>query len=110
MMQTIINTSISFVVGSILTYCVGRIKHYKKTLKKKEENEQVQNVALQTILQSQLTSTYFVYQEIGEIPDYVYKNWLNMLKIYEQLGGNDYIHILASRMKEWKITKTDILK
>lgn len=110
MMQTIINTSISFVVGSILTYCVGRIKHYKKTLKKKEENEQVQNVALQTILQSQLTNVYFVYQEIGEIPDYVYKNWLNMLKIYEQLGGNDYIHILASRMKEWKITKTDILK
>lgn len=110
MMQTIINTSISFVVGSILTYCVGRIKHYKKTLKKKEENEQVQNVALQTILQSQLTNVYFVYQEMGEIPDYVYKNWLNMLKIYEQLGGNDYIHILANRIKEWKITKTDILK
>ena len=110
MMQTIINTSISFVVGSILTYCVGRIKHYKKTLKKKEENEQVQNIALQTILQSQLTNVYFVYQEIGEIPDYVYKNWLNMLKIYEQLGGNDYIHILDGRIKEWKITKTDILK
>ena len=110
MMQTIINTSISFVVGSILTYCVGRIKHYKKTLKKKEENEQVQNVALQTILQSQLTNVYFVYQEMGEIPDYVYRNWLNMLKIYEQLGGDDYIHTLAEKMKNWKITKTDILK
>lgn len=110
MMQTIINTSISFVVGSILTYCVGRIKHYKKTLKKKEENEQVQNVALQTILQSQLTNVYFVYQEMGEIPDYVYKNWLNMLKIYEQLGGDDYIHTLAEKIKEWKIKKTDILK
>lgn len=110
MMQTIINTSISFVVGSILTYCVGRIKHYKKTLKKKEENEQVQNVALQTILQSQLTNVYFVYQEMGEIPDYVYRNWLNMLKIYEQLGGDDYIHTLAEKMKEWKIKKTDILK
>lgn len=110
MIQTIINTSISFVVGSILTYCVGRIKHYKKRLKTKEENEQVQNIALQTILQSQLTNVYFVYQEMGEIPDYVYRNWLNMLKIYEQLGGDDYIHTLADRMKEWKIKKTDILK
>ena len=110
MMQTIINTSISFVVGSILTYCVGRIKHYKTRLKTKEENEQVQNIALQTILQSQLTNTYFVYQEMGEITDYVYRNWLNMLKIYEQLGGDDYIHTLADRMKEWKIKKTDILK
>lgn len=110
MIQTIINTSISFVVGSILTYCVGRIKHYKKRLRNKEENEQVQNIALQTILQSQLTNTYFVYQEMGEITDYVYRNWLNMLKIYEQLGGDDYIHTLADRMKEWKIKKTDILK
>lgn len=110
MIQTIINTSISFVVGSILTYCVGHIKHYKKRLKTKEENEQVQNIALQTILQSQLTNTYFVYQEMGEITDYVYRNWLNMLKIYEQLGGDDYIHTLADRMKEWKIKKTDILK
>lgn len=110
MIQTIINTSISFVVGSILTYYVGRIKHYKKRLRTKEENEQVQNIALQTILQSQLTNTYFVYQEMGEITDYVYRNWLNMLKIYEQLGGDDYIHTLADRMKEWKIKKTDILK
>lgn len=109
MTQTIINTSISFIVGSILTYCIGRIKHYKKKLKDKEENEQIQNVALQTILQSQLTSTYFVYQEIGEIPDYVYKNWLNMLKIYEKLGGDDYIHTLAEKMKNWDIKKTDIL-
>ena len=110
MAQTIINTSISFVVGSILTYCVSRIKHYKKTLNQKNENEKVQNIALQTILQSQLTNIYFVYQEFGEIPDYVYRNWLNMLKIYEQLGGNDYIHTLADKMKDWKIKKTDILK
>ena len=110
MTQTIINTAISFVVGSILTYCVGRIKHYKSKLNQKTENEKVQNIALQTILQSQLTNTYFVYQEIGEIPDYVYKNWLNMLAIYEKLEGDDFIHTLADKMKSWKIVKTDILK
>ena len=110
MTQTIINTAITFIISSILGYCVSVIKSYKGKLNQKIENEKVQNIALQTILQSQLTNIYFVYQEFGEIPDYVYKNWLNMLKIYEQLGGDDYIHTLADRMKEWKIKKTDILK
>ena len=91
-------------------YCVSVIKGYKKKIKSKEVNEEVQNIALQTILQSQLTNTYFVYQEIGEIPDYVYKNWLNMLAIYEKLEGDGFIHTLADKMKTWKITKTDILK
>lgn len=110
MTQTIINTTITFIISSILGYCVSVIKNYKGKLNQKIENEKVQNIALQTILQSQLTNIYFVYQEIGEIPDYVYKNWLNMLAIYEQLEGDGFIHTLADKMKTWKITKTDILK
>ena len=110
MTQTIINTAITFIISSILGYCVSVIKNYKGKLNQKIENEKVQNIALQTILQSQLTNIYFVYQEIGEIPDYVYKNWLNMLAIYEQLEGDGFIHTLADKMKTWKITKTDILK
>ena len=110
MEQTIINTTITFIVSGILGYCLSVIKNYKKRLKSKEVNEEIQNIALQTILQSQLTNTYFVYQELGEIPDYVYRNWLNMLSIYEKLGGDDYIHTLAEKMKDWKIIKTDVLK
>lgn len=110
MTQTIINTAITFIISSILGYCVSVIKNYKSKLNQKTENEKVQNIALQTILQSQLTNTYFVYQEMGEIPDYVYKNWLNMLSIYEKLEGDGFIHTLADKMKTWKITKTDILK
>jgi hypothetical protein len=98
-----------FVTGST-GYFAAKIKEYKAKLKEKEGNENVQNIALQTILQSQLTNTYFVYQELGEIPDYVYKNWLNMLAIYEKLGGDDFIHTLAKKMENWKIVKTDILK
>ena len=110
MTQTIISTAITFIISSILGYCVSVIKNYKSKLNQKTENEKVQNIALQTILQSQLTNTYFVYQEMGEIPDYVYKNWLNMLSIYEKLEGDGFIHTLADKMKSWKITKTDILK
>ncbi len=110
MEQTAINTTITFIVSGILGYCISVIKNYKKKLKNKGINEEIQNIALQTILQSQLTNTYFVYQELGEIPDYVYRNWLNMLSIYEKLGGDDYIHTLAEKMKDWKIIKTDVLK
>lgn len=110
MTQTILNTIITFIISGALGYSVSVIKNYKKRTKEKGENENIQNVALQIILQSQLTNTYFVYQEIGEVPDYVYKNWLNMLSIYEKLGGDGFIHSLAEKMKEWKIIKTDILK
>lgn len=109
-MSPIINTTITFVVSSILGYCVSIIKKYKNKLKSKENNEEVQNIALLTLLQTQLTNTYFVYEKLGEIPDYIYKNWLNLLLIYEKLGGDDYIHTLAHKMESWKIVKTDILK
>ena len=106
----VVLTIVGIIVTGICGYLSAKVKEYHKKIKDKETNENVQNIALQTILQSQLTNIYFVYQELGEIPDYVYKNWLNMLKIYEQLDGDDYIHTLANKMKEWKIIKTDILK
>lgn len=108
-MNTIINTSITFIISSILGYCVSLIKSYKKKLKSKSENEEVQNLALLTLLQSQLTNTYFVYNELKKIPDYVYKNWLNLLSVYEKLGGNEYVHTLAKKMEAWEIAKTDVL-
>lgn len=109
MTHTIISTAITFIISSILGYCVSVIKHYKIKLNAKSENEKTQNIALLTLLQSNLTNTYFVYNELKKIPDYVYKNWLNLLSAYEKLGGNDYIHTLADRMKQWEIKKTDIL-
>lgn len=98
-----------FVTGSA-GYLSAKLKGYKESFVKKQENDKVQNNALKIMLQSQLTNIYFVYQELGEIPDYVYRNWLNMLLIYEELDGDDYIHTLAEKMKNWKIIKTDILK
>ena len=108
-LDTIIKAVISFVVTGSLGYCISSIKNYKIKLKNKDEEGKLLKTALMTMLQSNLTNTYFVYEKFGEIPDYIYKNWLNSLEIYEQLGGNDYVHILANKMKNWKITKTDIL-
>lgn len=109
MSHTIINTAITFIVSSMLGYCVSLIKNYKKKLKDKTENENIQNLALQTLLKSQLTNVYFVYSELKQIPDYAYQNFLDMLKVYESLGGDGFIHSIARKMETWEIVKTDIL-
>ena len=109
MLEKIITTIITVLISSCLGYCIGKLKDYKEKKINEKENENMQNEALKTMLQNSLTNTYFVYENIGKIPDYVYKNWLNLLKAYEGLDGDDYIHVLADKMKKWKIEKTDIL-
>lgn len=109
MAHAILNTAVTFVVSSILGYCISVIKNYKKRLKDKEDNEKIQNVALLTMIQSNLTNTYFVYNELKQIPDYVLRNWNNLFEIYQKLGGNDYCHALKKKMQEWDIVHTDIL-
>lgn len=109
MTQTILNTIITTLVGGIIGYCVSSIKKYKEKLNTEKKNENIQNIALQTLLKNQLTNTYFVYSELKKLPDYVYQNFLDLLAVYEQLGGNSYIHTIAHKMENWEITKTDIL-
>lgn len=105
----VILTIVGIVVTGSCGYLSAKVKEYRKKIKNKESNETIQNIALLTLLQSQLTNTYFVYNELKQIPDYIYKNWLNLLDVYEKLGGNDYVHTLAHKMESWEITKTDIL-
>lgn len=102
-MQVAITTIITTLTSLILGYLISYIKIFRK-------REKAQSEALKILLQSNLTNTYFVYEKIEEIPDYVYKNWLNELKAYENLGGNDYVHELAKRIEKFKIVPTDILK
>lgn len=109
MIKKLIGTILTFCLTTALGYCVSSLKNYKEKIKKAKDNESVQNEALKTLLQNSLTNTYFVYENIGEIPDYVYKNWLNLLSAYESLDGDDYIHTLADKISKWKIVKTDIL-
>lgn len=109
MVETAIKTAISVIVSGSLGYCINAIKNYKKKLKDKEIEQDMSREALMILLQTNLTTTYYIYEDKKRIPDYVYKNWLSSLKIYEKLGGDDYIHTLADKMKDWDLTKTDIL-
>lgn len=109
MVQTIMNTIITVIVSAIFGYLIGIIKNYKKKLQDKHDESIVLKEALMTMLQSNLTNTFYVYDSKKKIPDYVYRNWTNSKEIYEKLGGNDYIHVLSEKMKKWEFTKTDVL-
>lgn len=110
MTQLFLNTTITFVLSSVLGYCLNSMKNYKNKLERKKKEEEILREALMTILQNNLTNTYYKYATLEEIPDYVYKNWLNSMKMYENLGGNDYCHTLKRKIENWEIVKTDILK
>ena len=103
MMEQIIKSIISYLVPAILGFLIAKVINYRK------KNDSLK-IGVMTMLQSNLTSTYFIYEPLKAIPDYIYKNFLNELKAYEDLGGNDYIHTIAEKMKAWEITRTDILK
>ena len=105
----VVLTVVGFAVTGVLGYLTAKVKDYKKRLDDKAKNEAVQNIALLTLLKGNLTSTYFVYNELKAIPDYVYQNFLDTLGVYESLGGNGFIHNLAKKMESWEIIKTDIL-
>lgn len=110
MTNTILNTIITFIISGMLGYCVSLIKQYREKIRNKEDNEKVQNIALLTLLQTNLTSVYFKYQSKKELPDYIHKNWMNLFGIYKRLGGNDYCDTLKKKMDAWEIIRTDILK
>ena len=109
-MQTIITTTLSVLTGLVIGFLINKLKEYYNKIENSKKNNNVQNEALKLLLQSNLTNAFFVYDETKRVKDYQYKNWLNMLKIYEVLGGDDYIHELEQRMKTFDIIKTDILK
>ena len=90
-------------------YLTAKIKEYKAKIKSKEDNEKLQNIALMTLLQSQITNVFFAYNSKKKIPDYLYKNTTNAFKVYKELGGNDYVEALMKQMSAWELVRTDIL-
>lgn len=93
-------TVVGFAVTGVLGYLLSSLKHKKKEIDNTKK-------ALITLLQSNLTNTYYVYDTTKVIPNYVYRNWLNEFKVYEELGGNDFVHVLAKKMEVWTIKHTD---
>lgn len=109
MVQQIFNTVLTFVVSGVLGYSLKTIKTYKSKMKEKGKEEQTVKEALKYLIQSNLTNTYYTYAEIQQIPDYLFKNWVNLFRIYKALGGNEYVDELYRRITQWQIIHTDII-
>lgn len=91
MLNTIITCVITFLVTSIMGYLLGVARSYKTRDKKQEE-------ALKCLLRSNITSKYYVYSEIGEVPRYERENVNYMWEQYNSMGGNSYVGTI---MKEF---------
>ena len=103
MIEQIIKSVISYLVPAIIGFLIAKITNYKK------KNDSLKN-GLMTMLQSNLTNSYFFYEPFHKMPDYVYRNVVNQYNAYKNLGGNDYVKNLMLKMDKWEISRTDVLK
>ena len=97
LMKTIL-TIVGFVVTGLLGYFVAKIKGYKEKDVRQEE-------ALKCLLRSNITSKYYVYSELKEIPYYEQENIDKMFEQYKMMGGNSYVDTIVREINNLPIKK-----
>lgn len=97
LMKTIL-TIVGFVVTGFLGYFVAKIKGYKEKDVRQEE-------ALKCLLRSNITSKYYVYSELKEIPYYEKENIDKMFEQYKMMGGNSYVETIVHEINNLPIKK-----
>lgn len=97
LMKTIL-TIVGFVVTGLLGYFVAKIKGYKEKDVRQEE-------ALKCLLRSNITSKYYVYSELGEIPYYEKENIDKMFEQYKMMGGNSYVETIVREINSLPLKK-----
>ena len=97
-LMKIILTCVSFVVTGFLGYLVAKVKGYKEKDTRQEE-------ALKCLLRSNITSKYYVYSELEEIPYYEKENIDYMFEQYDKMGGNSYVEGLVKEINALHIKK-----
>ena len=91
-------TIVSFSVTGLLGFMIARLKDYKNRDKNQEE-------ALKCLLRSNITSKYYVYTELKEIPLYEKENIDYMFEQYDKMGGNSYVEGLVKEINALHIKK-----
>ena len=94
----VVLTVVSFVVTGFLGYLTAKVKHYKK-------RDNTQEEALKCLLRSNITSKYYVYTELGEIPYYEKENISYMHNQYKNMDGNTYVDEIVSEINKLPIKK-----
>ena len=91
-------TIVSFSITGALGFMIARLKNYKNRDKNQEE-------ALKCLLRSNITSKYYVYTELKEIPLYEKENIDYMFEQYNKMGGNSYVEGLVKEINALPIKK-----
>lgn len=91
-------TIVGFVVTGVLGYLTAKIKQTKEKDNRQEE-------ALKCLLRSTITSKYYVYSELGEIPYYEKENINYLYKQYENMDGNSYVKEIVMEINNLPIKK-----
>lgn len=94
----VILTVVGFITTGVLGYLVAKIKDYKKRDTNQEE-------ALKCLLRSNITSKYYVYNELKEIPLYEKENIDYMFEQYKSMNGNSYVGGLVEELNKLPIKK-----
>lgn len=102
MIETILAYCITFFLGIALTYLV-------KVIPKTYKNEKNERAALMILLQNALTNLAYVCIDLGYIMDYQLKLWCNMLRAYEDLDGDDFVHSLDEIVKTLPVKTSNVL-
>lgn len=97
-METIIVTALSTTTGLVIGYLVSKIQSFSK----KEKNEKT---TLQALLRNAITSKYYVYTELGNIPDYERRNLIYLFEEYKKWNGNSYVKQIMEEMLKLPIKK-----
>lgn len=94
----VVLTIVSFIITGLLGYLTAKLKAYKKRDRNQEE-------ALKCLLRSSITSKYYVYSELGEIPYYEKENINYLFKQYEAMDGNSYVKEIVAEINNLPIRK-----
>lgn len=94
----VVLTIVGFFVTGLLGYLTAKLKDYKNRDKTQEE-------ALKCLLRSSITSKYYVYSELGEIPYYEKENINYLFKQYKAMDGNSYVEEIVMEMNNLPIKR-----
>lgn len=90
-METIIATILSTLTGLIIGYLIKGVKN----LTQRETNEKT---TLQALLRNAITSKYYVYMQLGYMPDYERRNLIYLSEEYKKWRGNSYVSQIVDEM------------
>lgn len=101
----VILTIVGFIVTGVLGYLSGKVKKYKELEDKREKEIEMFKKSLNCLLRSNITSKYYVYSELGEIPYYEKENVDMMFEEYRANDGNSYVETIVKEINQLPIKK-----